>query len=108
MKSGSYYYEAVLWALEEGITDGVTDTSFAPDAACTRAQAAALLWRAQGSPKAERDHGFRDVADGAYYADAVAWAAANGVTEGMTATTFAPDALCTRAQIITFLYRAMA
>ena len=108
VKSGSYYYEAVLWALEEGITDGVTDTSFAPDAACTRAQAAALLWRAQGSPKAERDHGFRDVADGAYYADAVAWAAANGVTEGMTATTFAPDALCTRAQIITFLYRAMA
>ena len=107
VKRGSYYYEAVLWALEEGITDGVTGTSFAPDAVCTRAQAAVLLWRAQGSPKAEKDHGFRDVADGAYYADAVAWAAANGVTEGTTAVTFAPDVRCTRAQIVTFLYRAL-
>ena len=108
VSADAYYYEAVLWAVEEGITTGVTDTIFAPDAACTRAQAAVLLWRAEGSPSESGTNPFRDVADGAYYADAVTWAVKNGVTQGTTASTFEPGALCTRAQIMAFLYRAMA
>ena len=104
----SYYYKAVLWAVEQGITSGVTKTAFAPDRVCTRAQAAVLLWRAEGSPAASGTHGFRDVAEGAYYADAVAWAVESGVTQGTTSTTFEPGTTCTRAQIMTFLHRAMA
>lgn len=86
----SYYYKAVLWAVEQGITSGVTKTAFAPDRVCTRAQAAVLLWRAEGSPAASGTHDFRDVAEGAYYADAVAWAVESGVTQGTTSTTFEP------------------
>ena len=104
----SYYYKAVLWAVEQGITSGVTKTAFAPDRVCTRAQAAVLLWRAEGSPAASGTHDFRDVAEGAYYADAVAWAVESGVTQGTTSTTFEPGTTCTRAQIMTFLHRAMA
>ena len=104
----SYYYKAVLWAVEQGITSGVTKTAFAPDRVCTRAQAAVLLWRAEGSPAASGTHDFRDVAEGAYYTDAVAWAVESGVTQGTTSTTFEPGTTCTRAQIMTFLHRAMA
>lgn len=104
----SYYYKAVLWAVEQGITSGVTKTAFAPDRVCTRAQAAVLLWQAEGSPAASGTHDFRDVAEGAYYADAVAWAVESGVTQGTTSTTFEPGTTCTRAQIMTFLHRAMA
>ena len=102
-----YYYDAVLWAVEEGITSGVTGTTFAPDASCTRAQAAVMLWRAEGSPAVSGANPFRDVADDDYYADAVVWAVKNGVTQGTTAATFEPGEACTRAQIVTFLYRAL-
>ncbi|MBS6353735.1 S-layer homology domain-containing protein [Oscillibacter sp.] len=108
VKPDSYYYKAVLWAEEQGITSGVTETAFAPDRVCTCAQATVLLWRAEGSPAASGTHDFRDVAEGAYYADAVAWAVESGVTQGTTSTTFEPGTTCTRAQIMTFLHRAMA
>ena len=98
----------MLWAEEQGITSGVTETAFAPDRVCTRAQATVLLWRAEDSPAASGTHDFRDVAEGAYYADAVAWAVESGVTQGTTSTTFEPGTTCTRAQIMTFLHRAMA
>ena len=103
----AYYYNAVLWAVENGITKGTSATTFSPDEECTRAQIVTFLWRAQGAPAASGTVGFTDVADDAYYAAAVRWAVANGVTNGMTATTFGPDAKCTRAQIVTFLYRAL-
>lgn len=103
----AYYYDAVLWAVEEGITSGTTATSFSPNSGCTRAQAATFLWRSEGFPAASGSS-FNDVADDAYYADAVDWAVANGVTLGTTASTFSPNSGCTRAQIVTFLYRAMA
>lgn len=103
----AYYYDAVLWAVEEGITSGTTATSFSPNSGCTRAQAATFLWRSEGFPAASGSS-FNDVADDAYYADAVDWAVASGVTLGTTASTFSPNSGCTRAQIVTFLYRAMA
>ncbi|MCF2660845.1 S-layer homology domain-containing protein [Pseudoflavonifractor phocaeensis] len=104
---GSYYEEAVNWAVEQGITAGTSATTFSPDATCTRAQAVTFLWRAAGSP-APQSHAmsFTDVAEGSYYHDAVLWAVENGVTAGTSATTFSPDAKCTRAQIVTFLWRA--
>ena len=107
VSADAYYYDAVLWAVEEGITSGVTGTTFAPDASCTRAQAAVMLWRAEGSPAVSGANPFRDVADDDYYADAVVWAVKNGVTQGTTAATFEPGEACTRAQIVTFLYRAL-
>ena len=107
VSADAYYYDAVLWAVEEGITSGVTGTTFAPDASCTRAQAAVMLWRAEGSPVVSGTNPFRDVADDDYYADAVVWAVKNGVTQGTTAATFEPGEACTRAQIVTFLYRAL-
>ena len=107
VSADAYYYDAVLWAVEEGITSGVTGTTFAPDASCTRAQAAVMLWRAEGSPAVSGTNPFRDVADDDYYADAVVWAVKNGVTQGTTAATFEPGEACTRAQIVTFLYRAL-
>ena len=108
VSAGSYYYQAVLWAVEKGITTGVTSTTFAPDALCTRGQATMLLWRASGSPQVSKAHPFRDVAEDAYYEDAVNWAVHSGVTQGTTGSTFAPQDVCTRAQIVTFLYRAQA
>ena len=102
-----YYYDAVLWAAQEGVTGGTSDTLFAPNASCTRAQAVTFLWRAAGSPEAKSaDLPFTDVPADSYYAKAVAWAVENGVAKGVSETAFAPNASCTRAQIVTFLWRA--
>ena len=101
-----YYYDAVLWAAQEGVTGGTSDTLFAPNAGCTRAQAVTFLWRAAGSPEPKTLSSFADVPADAYYAKAVAWAVENGVAKGVSETAFAPDAVCTRAQIVTFLWRA--
>ena len=106
VSSGAYYYDAVLWAAENGVTDGVTATLFAPDAPCTRAQIVTFLWRAAGSPEPVGTSAFTDVPASAYYAKAVAWAVENGITTGTSETTFSPDAPCTRGQSMTFLYRA--
>ena len=104
---GSYYYDAVLWAAENGITDGVDETHFAPDATCTRAQIVTFLWRATGCPEPESLSSFADVPTGSYYAKAVAWAVEQGITVGTVGGKFSPDAPCTRAQIVTFLYRCL-
>jgi len=101
-----YYYDAVLWAAQEGVTGGTSDTLFAPNAGCTRAQAVTFLWRAAGSPEPKTLSSFADVPADAYYAKAVAWAVENGVAKGVGETAFAPNAACTRAQIVTFLWRA--
>ena len=106
--AGSYYYNAVLWAVENGITKGTSDTAFSPDTTCTRAQIVAFLWRSQNSPAAGTDNPFVDVKSDAYYAGAVLWAVKNDITKGTGATTFSPDADCTRAQIVTFIWRTMA
>ena len=102
----AYYHDAVLWAVENGITKGTSDTTFSPDSKCTRAQIVTFLWRAQKSPAVASVNVFTDVAADAYYADAVNWAVANGITSGTSAATFSPNADCTRAQIVTFLYRS--
>ena len=101
---GDYFYQAVLWAVENGITMGTSATTFSPDATVTRAQVVTFLWRANGQPAA-RNSGFTDVSADAYYAKAVAWAVQNGITTGTGFGVFSPDAACTRAQIVTFLYR---
>ena len=103
----AYYYDAVKWAVEKGITNGVSETLFGPDQACTRAQIVTFLWRAAGSPEPKSGSSFADVAADAYYAKAVAWAVENGITKGTSETTFHPDETCTRAQGVTFLYRAL-
>ena len=105
--NGAYFYEAVKWAVENGITTGVGNDLFAPEQSCTRAQIVTFLWRAAGSPEPKTASSFTDVSASAYYAKAVAWAVENGITNGMTETTFAPDATCTRGQSVTFLYRAL-
>ena len=104
---GKYYEKAVLWAMEEGITNGTTTTTFTPDANCTRAQIVTFLWRAAGQPEPKTTTmPFNDVSPGKYYEKAVLWAMEEGITNGTTTTTFTPNADCTRAQIVTFLYRA--
>ena len=103
----AYFYEAVKWAVKNGITTGVGNDLFAPEQPCTRAQIVTFLWRAAGSPEPKTASSFTDVPANAYYAKAVAWAVENGITNGMTETTFAPDATCTRGQSVTFLYRAL-
>ena len=103
--AGSYYYDAVLWAVENGITEGTSDTTFSPNMTCTRAQIVAFLWRSEKSPAAGTANPFADVKSTAYYADAVLWAAKEDITKGTTNTTFSPDADCTRSQIVTFLWR---
>lgn len=103
----AYYYDAVKWAVEKGVTNGVSETLFGPDQACTRAQIVTFLWRAAGSPEPKSGSNFADVAADAYYAKAVAWAVENGITKGTSETTFHPDETCTRAQGVTFLYRAL-
>ena len=104
--AGMYYYDAVLWAVENGITNGTTDTTFDPNAACTRAHAVTFLWRAAGSPAPKtKTTEFTDVVKGSYYYDAVLWAVENGITNGTTATTFNPHAPVTRAQNVTFMNR---
>ena len=100
----AYYAKAVAWAMENGITLGTTDTTFSPDTACTRAQSVTFLFRAANA-SASGAASFTDVPAGSYYADAVKWAVDNGVTNGTTDTTFSPDTGCTRAQIVTFLWR---
>ena len=102
---GSYYYDAVLWAVENGITKGTINTRFSPNDTCTRAQIVAFLWRSEKSPAAGSRNPFADVKSTAYYADAVLWAVENDITKGTTNTTFSPNADCTRAQIVTFLWR---
>ena len=103
--AGAYYYDAVLWAAEDGIVTGTDAVHFSPDASCTRAQLVTFLWRAAGSPVVNYAMNFTDVDGGAYYAEAVRWAASEKVVEGTTAETFAPDAAVTRAQVVTMLYR---
>jgi len=103
--AGSYYYDAVLWAVENDITKGTSDTTFSPNMTCTRAQIVAFLWRSEKSPAAGTANPFADVKSTAYYADAVLWAVKENITRGTTNTTFSPDADCTRAQIVTFLWR---
>ena len=103
--AGSYYYDAVLWAVENGITKGTSNTTFSPNMTCSRAQIVAFLWRSEKSPAAGTANPFADVKSTAYYADAVLWAVKEDITKGTTNTTFSPDADCTRAQIVTFLWR---
>ena len=101
-----YYYDAVLWAAQKGITGGVSSSLFAPEDGCTRAQIVTFLWRAAGSPEPKALSSFADVPADAYYAKAVAWAVENGIAVGTTDATFSPDDTCTRAHGVTFLYRA--
>ena len=103
----AYYHDAVLWAVEQGITAGTSATTFSPDATCTRAQIVTFLWRSQEAPAAGSVNPFTDVAADAYYNSAVLWAVENGITAGTTANTFSPDNDCTRAQIVTFLFRCL-
>ena len=107
--TSKYYYKAVLWAAEQGITSGYADGTFRPEDDCTRAQVVTFLWRANGSPNpTSTTNPFKDVSASAYYAKAVLWALETGVTTGKTPTTFNPDGECTRAHVVTFLYRDMA
>ena len=100
-----YYAKAVAWAVENGITNGTTDTTFSPDDICTRAHGVTFLYRAAKATASVGASAFTDVADSAYYADAVKWATEQGITKDISSTLFGPDETCTRAQIVTFLYR---
>lgn len=108
VKADSYYDKAVLWAVENKITSGMSDTLFAPDATCSRSQIVTFLYRMQNSPESKAENPFTDVKADAYYANAVLWAVENGVTTGVSATTFDPAGDCTRGQIVTFLYRCLS
>ena len=102
-----YYYNAVQWAVKNGITCGTSDTTFSPDTPCTRAQVVTFLWRAAGCPSPQsRELPFKDVAKGSYYETAVLWAVETGITQGTSTTTFSPEETCSRAQIVTFLWRS--
>ena len=105
--ANAYFADAVKWAVDKGITNGLSDTMFGPYASCTRAQIVTFLWRAAGSPEPKTMSSFTDVPASAYYVKAVAWAVENGITNGMTETTFAPNATCTRGQSVTFLHRVL-
>ena len=107
VSTDAYYYEAVKWAAKKGITGGTGDGTFNPNGSCTRAHIVTFLWRAAGSPEPKSTVSFADVPAGSYYAKAVAWAVENGITLGTGDGTFSPNATCTRAQSVTFLYRAM-
>ena len=104
--AGSYCYDAVQWAVANGITNGTDATHFSPNAGCTRGQVVTFLWRAAGEPTVSGNVGFVDVAPGSYCYEAVKWAVANGITKGTDATHFSPNATCTRGQVVTFMYRA--
>ena len=106
VSDSDYFYKAVLWAVNSGITSGTTEDTFSPDNICTRAQCATFLWRGNGSPAPQIGGAFSDVNAAAYYSRAVGWALENGVTSGTSATQFSPDASCTRGQTVTFFYRA--
>ena len=105
VSADAYYYKAVLWAVEKGVTSGTSATTFSPNVTCSRAQIVTFLWRAQQSPSVSASGAFTDVSADAYYAKAVDWAVSEGITSGTSATTFSPNADCTRAQIVTFLWR---
>ena len=107
VKAGSFYYDEVLWAVENGITKGTSETTFEPEGICTRAQIVTLIWRAQKSPAAGTDNPFNDVKAGSFYETAVLWAVKAGVTKGTSAVTFEPEGICTRAQIVTLIWRCM-
>ena len=107
VKANDYFYDAVLWAVENGITAGTSDTTFSPDMNCSRAQIASLIWRFEKPEPVVSHNRFTDVSDEAYYYDAVLWAAHNGITVGTSDTTFSPENDCTRSQIVTFIYRFM-
>ena len=107
VSTSAYYYEAVKWAQEKGITSGIGNGLFGPNQPCTRAQIVTFLWRAAGSPEPKAMSSFADVSTDAYYAKAVAWAVENGITTGTGDGKFSPDATCTRAQSVTFLFRAI-
>ena len=105
VRSTDWYYRPIMWAVSKGITAGTSVNTFGPTEKCTRAQVMTFLWRNAGSPTVAGGTNFRDVAKDAYYAPAVQWAVARGITAGTTTTKFSPDAVCTRAQVVTFLYR---
>ena len=106
VKPGAYYYNAVLWAVEKGITNGTSDKTFSPDETCTRAQIVTFLWRYEEQPALTgTNNPFADVKPSAYFGSAVLWAVEKGITNGTSATTFDPEDTCTRAQVVTFLYR---
>ncbi|MCH5353890.1 MAG: S-layer homology domain-containing protein [Acutalibacter sp.] len=106
VSSSAYYYDAVKWAVANDITSGTDKTHFSPDAGCTRAQAVTFLWRAAGKPEPQSTtSAFIDVKAGSYYEKAVQWAVEQKIVSGTSATTFSPDTTCTRAQIVTFLWR---
>ncbi len=106
VKESDFFYKAVLWAVEEGITNGLTATTFGPYAECNRAQVVTFLWRAMEKPApASTEHPFTDVAEDQFYFQPMLWAVENGITNGLTNTTFGPNATCNRAQVVTFLYR---
>ena len=103
---GKFYTDAVAWAVEKGVTNGMGDGTFGVDRTCTRGQVVTFLWRAAGSPAPKStEHPFTDLNPQAFYYNAVLWAVENGITNGTTATTFGPEGTCTRGQIVTFLYR---
>lgn len=104
--AGSYYEDAVKWAVENGITQGTSATTFSPNSPCTRGQMVEFLYRAAGSPAVSGSMQFTDVSATAYYRNAVIWAVQNNITQGTSATTFSPDSPCTRAQMVTFLHRS--
>ena len=105
---GKFYYESVMWAVENGVTTGKTNTTFAPEENCTRSQIVTFLWRAMGEPEPTiTENPFTDAVEGEFYYDAMLWAYENGITTGKTETTFDPKGECTRAQVVTFLWRAM-
>lgn len=106
VQGSAYYYDAALWAIDQEITFGVQSTSFAPDASCNRAQIATFIYRAAGSPETQAVNSFSDVEDDVYYTDAINWVTEQGIATGTSETTFSPNEPCTRAQIVTFLYRA--
>ena len=107
VKEGTYYYDAVLWAVEQGITTGTSEHAFSPNAICTRGQVVTFLWRNAGSPKTAAANPFTDVAESDYFHDAVLWAVDNGVTLGTSPDRFSPGSECQRAHVVTFLYRSL-
>ena len=108
VEESAYYYRAMLWAVEDGVTTGLTEVTFGPDEPCTRGQVVTFLWRTMGKPEPITTiHSFTDVMEGAFYYKPMLWAVEKGITTGMTATTFVPDGICTRGQVVTFLYRCL-
>jgi hypothetical protein len=106
VKESAYYYKAVLWAYENKVTSGLTATTFGPTALCNRAQVVTFLYNAMGKPEVKNtEHKFTDVDEGKFYYTPMLWAVENGITAGLTETTFGPNAICNRAQVVTFLYR---